>query len=59
MEEIKYKFEFNYVELNTLLKACRELPYKESASLINYLVDTYTKQAKEIELANKKAKEAS
>lgn len=53
--ETKFNFEFNFAEINMLLKACRELPYKESAGLIQYIVDAYTKQAKELD---KKSSEA-
>lgn len=59
MENVKYKFEFNFLEINTLLKGCRELPYKETAGLIQQIINEYTKQAQENELALKQAPEVT
>lgn len=46
MEERKYKFEFSFVELNTLIKGCKELPYRESAGLIKKIIEEYEAQSK-------------
>lgn len=43
-QEKVFSFNFNFVELNVLIKACRELPYKESAGLINKIMEEYEKQ---------------
>lgn len=59
MSETKYKFEFNFAEINLILKGCKELPYKESAGLIQTIVNEYTKQAKEFELASRKDQDAN
>ena len=56
MEE-KFVFEFTFANLTTLIKGCRELPYKESAQLIQYITSEYEKQAREKELAIQKSKE--
>lgn len=53
----KYLMEFSYAELVTLIKGCKELPFKESAGLIQYITLEYEKQAKEKELAIQKEKE--
>jgi len=45
MEE-KFVFEFNFATILTLLKGCRELPYKESANVIQYISTEYEKQVK-------------
>lgn len=55
----KFNFELNFVELNTIVKGLKELPYKESNSIIDKLIAEYEKQAKEAqEAAIKKKKEA-
>ena len=53
MEE-KFVFEFTFAELLALLKGLKELPYKESAQLVNSISTEYEKQAREKELARKK-----
>jgi hypothetical protein len=40
MEE-KFKFEFNFFELNSIIKGLKELSYKESHVLIQKIVDEY------------------
>jgi len=49
MEEKKYKFELSFFDLNTVIKGCKELPYKESSSLIERLIKDYNEQVKELE----------
>lgn len=56
MEE-KYTFEFNVVELNTIIKALKKLPYEESATLIQNVYNDVSKQQVEREKAAKAAKE--
>ncbi len=53
----KFVLEFTFAELTTLVKACKELPFKESAGLINYITSEYDKQAREKELAIRQSKE--
>jgi hypothetical protein len=53
----KFVLEFTFADLTTLVKACRELPFKESATLIQYITTEYEKQAREKELAIQKSKE--
>ena len=48
MEE-KVVFEFNIVELNTVVKALKKLPYEESAQLIQSIIKTYETQLMEKE----------
>lgn len=52
----KFLLEFTYTDLVTLIKGCKELPFKESAGLIQYITVEYEKQAKEKELAIQKEK---
>ena len=56
MEE-KYSFEFNVVELSTLVKSLKKLPYEESAGLIQGIITSVEKQQIEREKAAKAAKE--
>jgi hypothetical protein len=53
----KFNLEFTFADLTTLIKGCRELPFKESAQLIQYITTEYEKQAREKELAIQKPKE--
>lgn len=53
----KFNLEFTFAQLTTLVKGCRELPFKESAELIQYITSEYEKQAREKELAIQKSKE--
>ena len=54
MEQKTYVFNFNFVELNTLIKACKELPYKETAGLIQKIINEYEEQTKAEEVKVKK-----
>ena len=53
----KFNFEFTFAQLTTLVKGCRELPFKESAELIQYITTEYETQARAKELAIQKSKE--
>lgn len=53
----KFNLEFTFADLTTLIKGCRELPFKESAQVIQYITTEYEKQAREKELAIQKTKE--
>lgn len=54
MDEKKFNFTFSFFELTTILKACKKLPYEETAKLIERIIDEYEVQAKKLEEANKK-----
>ena len=49
MDEKKFKFELSFIDLNTVIKGCKELPYKESSALIERLIKDYNEQVKELE----------
>ena len=53
MNEVKYKFEFSFVEVVKLIKGLQELPYKESSETIKLIQDSYFKQQQELELKAK------
>jgi len=55
----KFNFELSILDLNVILKGLKELPYKESNGLIQFIIDSYEKQAKEKDLANKKKEKAN
>ena len=57
MNEVKYKFEFSFVEVVKLIKGLQELPYKESSETIKLIQDSYYKQQQELELKAKAEKE--
>ena len=57
MNEVKYKFEFSFVEVVKLIKGLQELPYKESSETIKLIQDSYFKQQQELELKAKAEKE--
>jgi len=57
MEEVKFKFEFSFVDVVKLIKGLQELPYKESSTTISYIQDTYYKQQQEMEKKAKEVKE--
>jgi len=56
MEE-KYVLEFNMIELNSVVKGLKKLPYEESAGIIQSIINEVQKQQAEREKAAKKAKE--
>lgn len=54
MNEV-FEFKFSFIELNTLIKGLKELPYKESNSVIEKIIKEYEKQSKEAQVAAKEA----
>jgi len=50
----KFNFEFTVMELNVIIKGLKELPYKESNSIIERIIEEYEKQAIEAQKAAKK-----
>jgi hypothetical protein len=52
MEE-KFNLEFTFTELNVILKACKKLPYEESAGVIQNIISQYETIQKEKEVASK------
>lgn len=56
MGEEKFKLEFTLTELSIILKGCKELPWKESAGIINGILKQHGDIQKERELAAKDTK---
>ncbi len=54
MVEEKFNLEFTFVELNLLLKALEELPFKHVVGVRTSIVNQYEVIQKEKELVNKK-----